>query len=173
MKIEKYRLIIVRHAESNPGGASFDILRTLSTKGRTQCEYLGPHLSDVINTNYYVYVSAAVRTQQTWELLKKRILRKPAHINARDDFYKADVEILFQTIKTSRTAVPTILLISHEPAISGLVGLLVNQSGVAPENRPVLMGMPTACAVVIDSQLPWDQWEPGQQDLVKVIKYDF
>jgi len=117
------RLILLRHAKSAwPDGVS-DPDRPLADRGIADATAAGPILAALVTATATVLCSPALRTRQTWRLLA-RALTDPPPIRFEPVIYGAEVEELFDLIRSLPDDVTTALVIGHEPTMSQTAGAL-------------------------------------------------
>jgi len=160
-------LTIVRHAKAEkaaPGQSDFE--RTLSDRGRRQCEQLKKWASDAGELGLYgpaiALVSSAVRTRETFELalagtpLVSDVVFSELIYNGRRDVSGEDLLLDIAAIDPVTTS---LLVVGHNPTVLELVWTLVKKLPVSLRD-----GFPTGGAYVLS--IP-----DGQQ--IGLSHYDF
>ena len=151
-------LTIVRHAKAEkaaPGQSDFD--RTLSDRGRRQCEQLRTWASDANELGLYgpttALVSSSARTRETFRLafndtpfVDERVFSELIY-NGRRDVSGEDLLIDLAAIDPVTTS---LLIVGHNPTVLELVWILVKKLPVSLRD-----GFPTAGAYVL--AIPEDQ----------------
>ena len=151
-------LTIVRHAKAEkatPGQSDFE--RTLSERGRRQCEQLRTWANDASELGLYgpttALVSSSARTRETFRLafddtpfVGERFFSERIY-NGRRDVSGEDLLINLAAVDPVTTS---LLVVGHNPTVQELVWTLVSK---VPES--LTDGFPTAAAYVL--AVPEDQ----------------
>ncbi|MFT0763152.1 SixA phosphatase family protein [Scrofimicrobium sp. R131] len=145
--------ILIRHAHAQDLAAGGDRFRPLSNRGRRQAENLGRDLAPRLAQPALALVSPAVRAQETFELLSEAA---GVSIPSRtvEAIYGYEVDGILEVIRLCGEG-SLVLVVGHEPLISDAAWQLAGPDGGAP------VSVPTATALVFESELPWDQWQIG------------
>ncbi|WP_285495700.1 histidine phosphatase family protein [Actinomadura sp. NBRC 104425] len=145
-------LLVLRHAKAVPGGATPDIERSLTGRGRRDAEAAGEWLRDRGLAPDLVLCSTAVRTRETLERLAV-----PAPVRYESQIYANDADGLLTLVRETGDDARTLLLVGHNPSVHQLVHDL---TGAAPN------AFPTCALAVIEWEGGWmDAW-PGAGTLV-------
>jgi phosphohistidine phosphatase len=148
------RLIMMRHGHS-PLMSPSDKLRSLSEVGRAQVQESAHKLTawPHVWRPQRVFVSAAERTAQTWELLHsscESLSHHTPHVDICDELYLASAEQwlarLAQLSEIEEAKV--VLCIGHNPGLSDLIGQL---TGVW-----TTLGLAEVVGVSIKRQRAWE-----------------
>jgi len=150
------RLILLRHAKTErnaPSGKDQD--RRLDERGHQDSAEIGRWLALHGYRPDLALVSSAVRTQETWELLRPALPSTRAkHLPA---LYGADTSELLSTIHGLTATDPHCLMIlAHNPGLHELALALI-ASGDAAGRRGLAANLPTAGVAVIDFKT--DDWD--------------
>ncbi|UCS92367.1 histidine phosphatase family protein [Echinicola marina] len=142
-------LTLLRHGEAEPAkGFNEDFYRPLSESGKYKLNRLGNVLKNRELAFDVSYISTALRTLETAEIINNyiSISRKEAQMQ----LYLADAEVIFEALKTSPDDFNHIMLVGHNPGISAVLALLTNdyQINLAPGMMAML-------------ELYTDSWEVG------------
>jgi phosphohistidine phosphatase len=124
-------LILLRHGESadkQHGQADFE--RILTQRGIDSITRLAMHLTNEKLIPDYAIVSPAVRTKQTTQVLFEAMaLKLEPHFA--DDIYSGD-ELAYQSlINSTSNDWNCLLLVGHNPIISGLAGRLTGKTFIS------------------------------------------
>jgi phosphohistidine phosphatase len=149
------RLIVMRHAKAGelPGGPDFE--RPLRPRGQRDSAAAGSWLAAGGFRPDAVICSAARRTRQTWQYLAPALGGDP-EFAADQRLYQADAEDLVEIITGIPAAVGTLLYIGHNPAASGLAGLLTGTE----------IALPTAALAIISLTGDWADLAAGTGELL-------
>lgn len=146
------RLVIVRHAKAEAYAASDD-QRPLADRGRVEGRLLGEWLGAQGVVPDVAYVSAAVRTRETWDALAAGA---GWHLEPVYDggLYDTDEEGALDIVRATPADAATVLLVGHNPTVGMLVQLLDDGEGEA--SGAVAAGtFPTSTAAVFDVPEGW------------------
>ncbi|WP_215226831.1 SixA phosphatase family protein [Echinicola shivajiensis] len=142
-------LTLLRHGEAEPAhGFKGDFSRNLSDNGKYRLNRLGAILKERAMFFDISYVSSAQRTQETADIIDNYLSITNKEI--KKDLYLADVDIIFDTLRTVSDEINQVILIGHNPGISGALAMLTNdfQINMTPGMMAIL-------------ELHADSWEVG------------
>jgi phosphohistidine phosphatase len=139
------RLVVLRHAESEPDDGRGDHARPLHARGRGAAARLGQRLRERGFVPQVVVSSDATRTRETWEHLHGALGGAPAVTFTRS-LYLMGVEEIRAALREQAPHVDTVLLLGHNPGWEDAVLAL---SGVRARMAP--------CAAVL-LQTTADTW---------------
>jgi phosphohistidine phosphatase len=137
------RLILLRHAKAEPGGGLADALRPLAMTGRRQCGDIGTHLATRGLIPELVLVSSAVRTQQTWDLVRQAMGDVP------------------------EPEVVSVLVVGHEPTMSVTASMLADPTPPVGDLGQLHTGLPTGGFAVLEAA-EWSGVDRGTLRLLEV-----
>jgi phosphohistidine phosphatase len=177
------RLILLRHAKSDwPDVPDRD--RPLAKRGRRDAPRIGRWLHEHGYQPDVVVVSAAARTQQTWDLVAPQLGGSPA-IRFEPRAYAASALTLLYLAQELPARYRTALLIAHNPGLSELAASLAappesdgatgspesdRAAGSATTNnspRPAI-SLPTAAVAVFEFSGDWPSLTPGHARLTSL-----
>ncbi|MEV7971584.1 histidine phosphatase family protein [Cellulomonas sp. NPDC089187] len=167
---DAYQLILLRHAQAEHADSLADHLRPLALDGRRQATAVGADLRESALVPDAVLVSSAVRTRQTWDLVRSG-LEVPAEVATLSEaLYEAGVRSLLDLVRAVPGDVRRLLVVGHEPTMSQTAATLADAqtSGSAALAR-VRTGVPTATYSVLESAQPFGDWIAGAVRLVSVV----
>ena len=169
MTLEPRRLVLLRHAKAEHGADMPDTLRPLALQGRRQCADLGLRLVTAGLVPERVLVSSAVRTRQTWDLLRGAFAAAPEPDVAVDDrIYDAGPAQLLEVLAEVDPRVRSVLVVGHEPTLS-LVAHTLAGTGQPGHLAQVASGLPTGSAAVLEVS-SWDSLTRDGAVLVDVVR---
>ncbi|MFT4236059.1 MAG: histidine phosphatase family protein [Microbacterium sp.] len=156
------RLMVVRHAKAAwPGGVA-DIDRPLAPRGITEARELGVDLAERKSVPDAALVSPALRTRQTWDLMKASWADGPRPV-IDDKIYEGGAWRLLNAIRSRGGIWPSLMLVGHNPGVLDLVEAL------ATDIERVPMNFAPATLVVLEFDLDsWSTLEPDTGDVVRV-----
>lgn len=141
-------LFVLRHGKSDwHAGASSDHERPLADRGVAAAELIGRFLSQRDQVPAKVISSTAVRARDTANLAMKAGEWKCA-VSYTDSLYGASVAAVLEVLAAEDDALPSILLVGHQPTWSELIASLTGGTSVR---------LPTAALARIDFEV--DRWE--------------
>jgi len=142
------RLILMRHAEADaPKLGMGDHARPLSRRGEAEARAMGRLLSARGWRPDVAIVSPAVRTQQTWDLVRDAFgdvdLRTPSGL------YNADASRLDALIADVADEAGCLIVIAHNPGVHVLAVQCLQDNAAAPADLERFAdGFPTGAAAV-------------------------
>jgi phosphohistidine phosphatase len=157
--VTERRLYLLRHAKSSwDDRALRDHDRPLAPRGRRAAKAIGRHLRDQGIEPALVLCSSAVRTRQTLERLGLSGQLEP-------ELYGAGADALLARLHAVPAAVPSVMLIGHNPAIQQLALLL------AAGGRELEAKFPTAAIATLSfTGRDWAALGPGTAELVGFVR---
>ena len=162
------RLLLLRHAKSAWPEQVADHERPLAERGEKAAPAMGNYMAREHLVPDLALVSDARRTQQTWELVQRRL---PAEVAVRttSDIYEAPASRLLETIRALGDSAATLLLIGHNPGLQDLA-LMLAGDGDARARDALAAKYPTAALAVIDFPVAnWRHIGPGSGVLTRFV----
>lgn len=166
-----HRLVLLRHAKAEPAGHVVDELRALALAGRRQCAGVGARLREFDLVPERVLVSSAVRTRQTWNLVRQALgtdVPEP-EVVVGDEVYEARADDVVRLVRGIDDRVRTLAVVGHEPAMSGTAAALSAADGDPALLAQVRTGLPTAAFAVVHLS-SWSGAGAGAGRLVDVVR---
>lgn len=120
------KLLIFRHAKTEPYGSKIDFNRELTNVGVNQFKSISKRLSGQISSIDLTLFSAARRTTQTFDVLTQFI--KTSSSEAREDMYNSDSSYLKKLIWEIPSDINSVCLIAHNPGMSDLASYMFDES---------------------------------------------
>ena len=153
------RLLLLRHAKTetdSPSGHDQD--RRLDERGHRDAAEIGGWLADHPPLPSRALVSPAVRTKETWEIVREAM--KDAGPQPKVEFvpelYGADPTQLLTTIRMASVTDPKrLMLIGHNPGMHELA-LTLTGSGDEAAKRALSDNLPTSGLAIFDFAI--DDW---------------
>ncbi len=155
-------LLLLRHAKSDYPGGVADHDRPLATRGIREAALAGDWLRSAAPAIDAVLCSTAIRTRQT---LERTGIDAPVRFV--DRIYDATPSIVLDEINTVDDDVRTLLVIGHEPVMSGLALGLANDSSDADVVAEIGAKFPTAAVALLQVSMPWRELELGGAQLAQ------
>ncbi|HEY0216224.1 MAG TPA: histidine phosphatase family protein [Cellulomonas sp.] len=164
-----HQLVLLRHAKAEPAGSLDDRLRPLALAGRRQASGVGASLHEAGLVPDLVLVSSAVRTRQTWDLVRAGLGLSPEVARISDDVYDAGVRSLLELLHDVPAEVRTLLVVGHEPTVSQTAAALAGPGSDEASVTRVRVGVPTATYSVLDVPGGWAALQPDAARLQRVV----
>lgn len=145
--MQKYQLIVMRHAKSDWSEESCsDFERPLTTRGKKSAKQMGKWLKRRYHIDRII-CSPALRTKQTCQLVTEQLRLPQNHIRWESGIYDASLHDLISVITKYSEDIRTLLLIGHNP---GLDQLLCYLSRDPPATNSAGKLLTTAAIAVLD-----------------------
>ncbi len=147
------RLVVMRHAKAEQDGPS-DFERPLAPRGLRDAAAAGAWLASQGVSPDHALVSAALRTQQTWESVAAG-----AGWTLSPDLdrglYAAGPESTLDIVRLVPESVDSLLVIGHNPTIAVLAQVLDDGSGDAAVAAEMVGAFPTTSLAVFSYDGAW------------------
>jgi phosphohistidine phosphatase len=160
------RLLLLRHAKAAWPSGTLDLDRPLAGRGQEAAALMGRYLKDEGLEPDLAIVSAAQRTQETWERVQPFL----GEIEMRQDgrIYEAPAGRLLEVVRDVEPGIRTVLMIGHNPGFEELARLLI---GEGDTDGLLLLGQkyPTAGLAVID--FPLESWGEVKQKTGRLERF--
>jgi phosphohistidine phosphatase len=169
------RLVLLRHAKAEPaGGSTSDEVRPLALLGRRQSGRVGAVLAAGGLVPELALVSPAVRTRQTWELLRTAFGGAETEVLHDDVLYTGGVSDLVGTLREVDERVRTVLVVGHEPTMSSAAVALAGPGSDTAALMRVRAHLSTAAYAVLElgPDQHWDALAAGTARLRTVVSPD-
>jgi phosphohistidine phosphatase len=167
------RLVLLRHAKSAwVDGADHD--RPLGKRGRRDAPRAGRWLGQSGYVPDLVVCSTARRTRDTWQLAAAELGASPS-VRFEPRVYGASTAELLDLVRETSPEVGSLLVVGHEPTMSGLTLLLAGDAatGGAPAVlERVRLKFPTAAIAVLPFAGGWSDLRPGGAELAAFVVPD-
>jgi phosphohistidine phosphatase len=172
------KLVLLRHAKSAWPDVP-DHERPLARRGQRDAPAMGRWLGAAGHVPDQVLCSTARRARETWQLAQDGLEATPP-VSFDDGVYWGSAGQLLDLIRRAPPAARTLLVVGHEPAISGLaLGLTATTSpahlGAVSDVASTAMldrmraKFPTAAVAVLEFAGKWDQLGPGTARLTHFV----
>ena len=170
------RLILLRHAKTEhdaPSGQDQD--RRLDDRGRLDAAAMGNWIGRHLPLPDTVLVSTAVRTRQTWEIVRQTMQDAmedfaPPEVEFLAELYGADPTHLLQIVRIAEATDPgRLMLIGHNPGMHELA-LALAGSGDAAARKALEDNLPTSGLAILDFAIEdWNEVAFRRGTLVRFI----
>ncbi|MFT3923079.1 MAG: CHAD domain-containing protein [Myxococcales bacterium] len=151
------RLLLLRHAKSSWSDPSIeDHERPLAARGREDARRVAQHLQELTENGGgidLVLCSSALRAQQTWAQVEKRVEPRFGVRVARE-LYMPSQEELTLCLKQVPARAKTVLLVGHNPSLEALA-LAIATKGDPALRAQLMEKFPTAGLCVLELEAPF------------------
>lgn len=137
--------ILMRHAEADTGYRDKD--RPLTERGRRQAQETGLKLAGAVGAVDVLFISDAVRTQQTLAGLRSGGLNV-SRVEVEPYLYNGGVEDVFRLLANADDDALTLMVLGHEPTMSYSSFALRAPDG----GEGFRHGFPTAGAIIFEGE---------------------
>ena len=165
--------MLLRHAKSAwPDVPDHD--RPLAGRGRRDAPVMGRWLRANGYVPDQVLCSTARRARETWQLAQEGLGATPP-VSFERRVYQASAEQLLDLVRGVRSAVTTLLIVGHDPAMHQLALMLAGTAspaggGAAADDLARMRAkFPTAAVAVLELTGNWDQLGPGMAHLAAFV----
>jgi phosphohistidine phosphatase len=173
LKTGKYTLLVMRHSKAEAAGSVHDFDRELIPTGREKATCVAKKLQELAVAPEFVVTSRAARAFQTAQVVASFIHLPEEKIRDKKSLYMAsDLDLLdFVTGKMTSCVhkAKTVLLVGHEPSVSGLASLLADKSTSPALLEQLHLGMSTASVAVFTSDVPFFEWSKHDVKLLDIV----
>lgn len=162
------RLLIFRHAKSEPHNEAHDKERRLIDRGRKDAALMGRAMRARRYLPDLVLCSNATRTMETWEQAASALGEKP-DVRFLDELYDAPENSLLATIHRVKQSAPVMMYIGHNPGLENLARKLARKPKEPAEKKRVAAlekKFPTSAIAVLDFDVnAWGDIDAGEGTL--------
>ena len=164
-------LLLYRHAKSAWDDAHLDDFeRPLAPRGRKAAPKMGRTLAARGLQPELVLCSAAVRTQQTWELTAPQLDGR-SEIRILRSLYLASPAQILRHIHRTADSVTRLMVIAHNPGLETLSLRLSGPASAAEERARLGEKFPTAALAVFElPQQSWSDLQPNTATLTAFLR---
>ena len=162
------RLVLLRHAKAEHPDGIPDHERPLALPGRRQCPVVGATMAELGVVPDLVWCSTAVRTRQTWELVRGALGHQPP-VEYRDEVYDAAVRSLLTLVASAPAEARTLVVVGHEPTMSHAAATLAGPGSDEAAFARVQVGVPTASWSWLEHDGAWADLQPRGARLVRLV----
>ena len=150
---EPRTLVVMRHAKAEQAAPS-DIERQLADRGVLDATEAGQWLAGRGVEADAALVSAAARTEQTWDALAEGA-GWDLEASLEDALYEAGPESALDLVRATEDHVRTLVVVGHNPTMASLAALLDDGEGEESASNDISMGFPTCALVVFSYDGEW------------------
>ncbi|QIG43134.1 phosphohistidine phosphatase SixA [Nocardioides anomalus] len=157
-------LVIIRHAKAEQSGAS-DFDRQLTDRGLVDAAQAGEWLAARGVEPDQALVSAAVRTQQTWEAVNDAA-GWDLEATTEDSLYEAGTETALDLLRAADDHVRTLVVVGHNPTMGTLAALLDDGNGDDEAANELTLGFPTCAVAVLEYDGEWSDLDEASASVI-------
>ncbi|WP_244928274.1 histidine phosphatase family protein [Nocardioides sp. W7] len=154
MSEQKRTLVVMRHAKAEQNGST-DFERRLAERGERDGRAVGAWLAGQGVQPDLALVSAAVRTQQTWEAVAEGAGWDAELATYDESLYAAGPESALDVVREVEDAVRTLVVVGHNPTMAYLAQLLDDGDGDEDASAEMVAGYPTSATTVFTVEGDW------------------
>lgn len=154
----------MRHAKAETDGPS-DAERRLSERGIADAAEAGRWLANHDISPDLALVSAATRTQMTWDSLSDAA-GLDADVSLDEGLYAAGPETVLDLVRATDPLVRTLLVIGHNPTVSYVAHLLDDGEGDEDASTEMTVGFPTGALAVFSYDGEWAELDEASASAV-------
>lgn len=161
---EARTIIVMRHAKAEQS-ATTDFDRQLTDRGTADATDAGSWLTDRGYVPDHALVSAAVRTQQTWDALVDGG-GWDVDPDIDEALYDAGPESALDLIRALPDHLNSVIVVGHNPAMGSLAQLLDDGEGDEDAGNEMATGFPTSAVAVFSFDGDWRELAEASASVV-------
>jgi phosphohistidine phosphatase len=116
-----------------------------------------------------VLCSSAVRTRQTWDLIRGELVDIEPEVLITDQLYETSVAALLAQLREIDDRVCTVLVVGHEPTLSRTAVRLAGEASDEAAVGQVQLGMSTGTFTVRKLERRWKELERHRMTMRAVV----
>jgi phosphohistidine phosphatase len=157
-------LVVMRHAKAEQSGPT-DFERQLADRGGVDATEAGQWLAARGVVAEAALVSAAVRTEQTWDAVSDGA-SWDVEANLDEALYEAGTESVLDLVRETDSHVTTLVVVGHNPTMASLAQLLDDGDGDDEAGNEMALGFPTSAVAVFSYDGEWAELDEAGATLV-------
>ena len=154
----------MRHAKAEQSGPT-DYERELSDRGVVDATEAGQWLANRGVEPDQALVSAAVRTEQTWEAVDEGG-GWDLEATLDEALYEEGTEAALDLVRDTDDHVRTLVVVGHNPTMASLAALLDDGAGDDEAGNEMALGFPTSALVVFSYDGDWSDLDEASASVV-------
>lgn len=158
------RLVIARHAKAEQSGPS-DFERPLSDRGHRDGAATGRWLAEQGVTPDAAFVSAALRTRETWAVVA-RAAQWGLVPEFDEGLYAAESDTVMDLLRLQDDEVATVIVVGHNPTMAYLAQMLDDGEADPSVGEAMVADFPTSAVAILGYDGPWADLELGSSRLL-------
>jgi phosphohistidine phosphatase len=157
-------LVVMRHAKAEPY-ADTDTARRLTARGRDEAEAAGRFLAGIGAVPDHALVSSAVRTSQTWEVVREAS-GSATEGELSDALYAASPSDVIEALRSVPDDVSCCCYVGHNPTAAHVAAALDDGEAEPDALQGLLAGFPTSAIAVFSVPGRWSELAEGGARLI-------
>jgi phosphohistidine phosphatase len=157
-------LVVMRHAKAEQSGPT-DFERQLADRGLVDAAEAGRWLAARAVAPDAALVSAAVRTEQTWDAVSEAA-GWDVEATLEEGLYEAGTESALDLVRATEPGVTTLVLVGHNPTMASLAQLLDDGDGDDDAGNEMALGFATSAVAVFSYDGEWADLDEAEASLV-------
>jgi phosphohistidine phosphatase len=154
------RLLLLRHAKTEPAGDGPDFDRALTAEGRAGARAMGAFMAERKITPDFAAISPARRAAKTWELARAN-LSTPCDEVIDPRLYDASARQILKVCQGIAARYRAAVVIGHNPGLEALA-LALTGNALRADARYRDKFSPGALAVIDFDVADWNELDPGK-----------
>jgi phosphohistidine phosphatase len=157
-------LVLMRHAKAEQSGPT-DFERQLADRGLVDATEAGQWLAGRGVEPDAALVSAAVRTEQTWDSVNEAA-GWDLEATLEEALYEAGTESALDLVRQTEEGVSTLVVVGHNPTMASLAQLVDDGDGDDEAGNEMALGFPTSAVAVFSYDGEWAELDEAGASLV-------
>jgi len=154
----------MRHAKAEQAGAT-DFERHLSQRGHADAAEAGRWLAARGVEPELALVSAAVRTQETWDSLVEGA-GWDLDPELDEGLYSAGTQAALDLLRDVDDGITSVIMVGHNPTMASLAAVLDDGEGDEEAGNELAMGYPTSALTVFEYDGRWSDLDEASASVV-------
>jgi phosphohistidine phosphatase len=157
-------IVVMRHAKAEQTGAT-DFERRLAERGHADAAEAGRWLAAQGVEPELALVSAAVRTQETWEALAEGA-GWDLDPELDEGLYSAGTQTALDLVRDVDEGITSVIVVGHNPTMASLVAILDDGEGDDEAGNALALGFPTSAVTVFEYDGDWKDLDEASASVV-------
>ncbi|MBJ7355834.1 histidine phosphatase family protein [Nocardioides sp.] len=157
-------IVVMRHAKAEQTGAT-DYERRLAERGRADAAEAGRWLAARGVEPELALVSAAVRTQETWDSLVEGA-GWDLDPELDEGLYSAGTQAALDLLREVDDGITSVILVGHNPTVASLATILDDGEGDEEAGNELALGYPTSAVTVFEYDGRWSELDEASASVV-------
>lgn len=154
----------MRHAKAEQTGAT-DFERHLSERGHGDAAEAGRWLVARGVEPELALVSAAVRTQETWDSLVQGA-GWDLDPELDEGLYSAGTQVALDLLRAIDDGITSVVMVGHNPTMASLAAILDDGDGDEEAGNELALGYPTSAVTVFEYDGKWSELDEASASVV-------
>jgi len=154
----------MRHAKAEQTGAT-DFERRLSERGHADAAAAGRWLAARGGEPELALVSAAARTQETWESVAEGA-GWDHDAELVEGLYSAGTQSALDLLREVEDGITSVMVVGHNPTMASLAAILDDGAGDEEAGNELALGYPTSAVTVFSYEGKWEDLDEASASVV-------